>query len=65
VTRARQGLGRIDVVAPFTSLPSFARRLIGILHVALGEGLEVVVDDEESAAKSRLISLPVRSASTG
>ncbi len=59
VTRARQGVGRIGVVAPFTSFASFGLRLNGVLRVAMPEGLEVVVYDEESAAKSRLMSLPV------
>ena len=59
VARARQGVGRIGVAAPFTSFPSFALRLNGILRVAMREGLEVVVYDEESAAKSRLVSLPI------
>jgi DNA-binding LacI/PurR family transcriptional regulator len=59
VTRARRGVGRIGVIAPFTSYPSFARRLNGVLRAARAEHLEVVVYDQESAATSRLASLPL------
>jgi DNA-binding LacI/PurR family transcriptional regulator len=50
VTRARRALGRVGVVAPFTSYPSFARRLNGVLSSLRGEALDVVVFDQESAA---------------
>lgn len=58
VTRARRGVGRIGVIAPFTSFPSAARRLNGVLAAVHGEPFEVVVFDQESAATSRLVSLP-------
>jgi DNA-binding LacI/PurR family transcriptional regulator len=59
VTRARHGVGRIGVIAPFTSYPSFARRLNGVLRAVAEQGFEVVVYDQESAATSRLASLPL------
>lgn len=59
VSRARQGVGRIGVIAPFSSFASFAQRLNGVLRVAVREGLEVVVYDQESAAESLLASLPL------
>lgn len=59
VTRARRGVGRIGVMAPFTSYPSFGRRLNGVLLAVGGQGYEIVVHDQESAATSLLESLPV------
>jgi LacI family transcriptional regulator, galactose operon repressor len=59
VTRARRGVRRIGVIGPFTSYPSFSRRLAGILNRAGEERYEVVVYDQDSAATSRLVSLPV------
>ncbi len=59
VTRARRGVRRIGVIGPFTSFPSFARRLNGILLRAAEEQYEVVIYDQDSAARSRLVSLPV------
>jgi DNA-binding LacI/PurR family transcriptional regulator len=59
VTRARRGVGRIGVIAPFTSHPTFAQRLNGVLRVASSERFEVVVYDQESAAVSRLVTLPL------
>lgn len=50
VTRARRGMGRIGVLAPFTSYPSFARRLNGVLAALREHTLEVVVYDHSSAA---------------
>jgi len=51
VTLARQGTGRIGVMAPFTSYGSYLRRLAGVLRAASEfGGLEVVVFDHESAA---------------
>jgi DNA-binding LacI/PurR family transcriptional regulator len=58
-TRARRGVRRIAVLAPFTSYPSFARRLNGILRTAAPARFEVVVYDQESASTSRLVSLPL------
>jgi LacI family transcriptional regulator len=59
VMRARRGVRRIGVIAPFSSYPSFARRLNGVLRRASEEHYEVVVYDQESAATSRLVSLPI------
>ena len=59
VARARRGVRRIGVIGPFTSYPSFALRLNGILKHAMSEHFEVVVFDQQSAATSRLESLPV------
>jgi DNA-binding LacI/PurR family transcriptional regulator len=59
VTRARRGVRRIGVIAPFTSFPSFALRLNGILRRARSNQYEVVVYDQDSAATSRLVSLPI------
>jgi DNA-binding LacI/PurR family transcriptional regulator len=54
VSRARRGVGRIGVVAPFTSYASFARRLNGVLRAVQGQPLEVVVFDQQSAAATAL-----------
>lgn len=59
VTRARRGVGRIGVIAPFTSHASFAERLNGVLLASRGQNMEIVVYDQESAATSRLVSLPL------
>jgi len=59
VARARRGIGRIGVIAPFTTYPTFARRLNGIFRGARGESCEIVVYDQESAATSTLASLPL------
>jgi DNA-binding LacI/PurR family transcriptional regulator len=59
VTRARRGVGRIGVIAPFTSHATFAQRLNGVLRAAASERFEVVVYDQESAATSRLETLPL------
>jgi DNA-binding LacI/PurR family transcriptional regulator len=59
VTRARRGIGRIGVLAPFSSYPSFARRLNGVLRAVKGSSSEIVVYDQESATSSILASLPL------
>jgi DNA-binding LacI/PurR family transcriptional regulator len=59
VTRARRGVRRIAVLAPFSSHPTFARRLNGVLRAASRDHFEVIVYDQESAATSRLVSLPL------
>ena len=59
VIRARRGVGRIGVIGPFSSFPSFGQRLSGVLAVAAREGFEVVVYDQQSAAESRLATLPL------
>ncbi len=62
VTRARKGVGRIGIIAPFSSYPSFARRLNGVFGLLADGSLEVVVFDQESAstaASPLLASLPL------
>jgi DNA-binding LacI/PurR family transcriptional regulator len=59
VTRARRGIGRIGVIAPFTTYASFARRLNGVLRAVRAHSCEVVVYDQESAASSQLATLPL------
>ncbi|MDQ7908137.1 LacI family DNA-binding transcriptional regulator [Phytohabitans sp. ZYX-F-186] len=62
VTRARKGVGRIGVIAPFSSYPSFSRRLAGVFAAIGAEALEVVVFDQQSAASASsplLASLPI------
>jgi DNA-binding LacI/PurR family transcriptional regulator len=59
VIRARKGVGRVGVIAPFTSFASFFQRLRGVVRTAKKEGFEVVLYDEESAAETRLASLPI------
>ena len=62
VARARRGVGRVGVIAPYTSYPSVARRLNGILHIVSHRPLEIVLFDQESAAQSSsplLSSLPI------
>lgn len=59
VTRARRGVGRIGVIAPFTTYPSFSRRLNGVLGALRGLNYEAVIYDHEGAATSLLASLPL------
>jgi DNA-binding LacI/PurR family transcriptional regulator len=59
VSRARRGVGRIGVIAPFGTYPSFGRRLNGVLSGLRDENYEVVVFDHEGAGTSLLASLPV------
>ena len=59
VTRARRGVGRIGVIAPFTTYPSFSRRLNGVLGALRGLNYEAVTYDHEGAATSLLASLPL------
>lgn len=60
VIRARRGVGRIGVIAPFTSFPSASgRRLTGVFRGAISQNHEIVVFDQASAATSRLMSLPL------
>jgi DNA-binding LacI/PurR family transcriptional regulator len=62
VTRARRGVGRVGVLAPFSSYASYARRLNGVLRAVRGNPMEIVVFDLESAATSAsplLASLPL------
>ena len=60
VSRARKAVGRIGVLAPFTSYSTFARRLNGVLIEFAANNLEVVVYDHASAVVSPLVaSLPL------
>jgi LacI family transcriptional regulator len=62
VSLARQGTGRVGVMAPFTSYGSYLRRLSGLLTAATEVELDVVVFDHESAALASspvLASMPV------
>lgn len=52
VSHARQGVGRIGVLAPFASYDSYRRRLMGVLAESDGTSRDVVVYDHESAAAS-------------
>ncbi|MGP3988457.1 LacI family DNA-binding transcriptional regulator [Streptomyces sp. 3N207] len=60
-SRARKRAGRIGVMAPFTTYPTFARRLEGVFEAVNGLEYEVVVYDEISAAAAApvLAGLPV------
>jgi DNA-binding LacI/PurR family transcriptional regulator len=49
VSLARKGVGRIGVLAPFTSYGSYATRLNGVLEACAGRAVEVVVFDAPSA----------------
>ncbi|SFD26664.1 LacI family DNA-binding transcriptional regulator [Streptomyces aidingensis] len=63
VTQARRGLGRIAAVAPFTSYPSFSRRLAGALTELADDGTQLFVVDTKDIAVSDspvLASMPVR-----
>ena len=62
VSRARKGVGRIGVLAPFTSYASYRSRLVGVLEACAGQAIEVVLFDQQSvteAASPLLGSLPV------
>jgi DNA-binding LacI/PurR family transcriptional regulator len=62
VTLARKGVGRIGVLAPFTSYPSYAVRLSGVLEACADRNVDVVVFDMPSvaaAASPLLRTLPV------
>jgi DNA-binding LacI/PurR family transcriptional regulator len=66
--RARTRHGRIAVIAPFTSYPSYSLRIGGVLRAMQSEGLDVVINDLESAAASTsplLDALPVRGSVDG
>lgn len=52
VSRARKGVGRIGVIAPFSAYDSFRIRLLGVLEACANLPLEVVVYDHESAAEA-------------
>jgi LacI family transcriptional regulator len=63
VVRARAGVGRIAVLAPFTSYPAYSRRLNGILAELGRDGTQVIVYDHEDMAVSAsplLGTIPVK-----
>jgi LacI family transcriptional regulator, repressor for deo operon, udp, cdd, tsx, nupC, and nupG len=59
IARARRGVGRVGVIAPFTTYPSFSRRLNGVLAHLRGQSYETVIYDHEGAGTSLLSSLPL------
>lgn len=62
VTLARKGVGRIGVVAPFTSYGSYTTRLMGVLETCAARNVDVVVFDAPSVAGAMsplLRALPV------
>jgi DNA-binding LacI/PurR family transcriptional regulator len=62
MAHARKAVGRVGVLAPFSSYESYTRRLKGILLEARGDATEVVLYDQESAASATsplLSALPV------
>jgi LacI family transcriptional regulator len=62
MAHARKAVGRVGVLAPFSSYESYTRRLKGILQEAEGEATEIVIYDQESAASATsplLSALPV------
>ena len=62
VARARRGVGRVGVLAPYSSYPSVARRLAGMMRAVGSRPVEVVLFDQQSAAHRTsplLASLPV------
>jgi LacI family transcriptional regulator, repressor for deo operon, udp, cdd, tsx, nupC, and nupG len=62
MAHARKAVGRVGVLAPFSSYESYARRLKGILQEARDDATEIVLYDQESAASATsplLSALPV------
>ncbi len=62
MAHARKAVGRIGVLAPFSSYESYIRRLKGVLSEAQGDAIEIVLYDQESAASATsplLSALPV------
>jgi DNA-binding LacI/PurR family transcriptional regulator len=62
MAHARKAVGRVGVLAPFSSYESYGRRLKGILREAQGDAIEIVIYDQESAASATsplLSALPV------
>jgi LacI family transcriptional regulator len=60
--QARGGVGRVGVLAPFSSYDSYRRRLMGVLAGSTATARDIVVYDNESAAASEaplLRTLPV------
>ena len=52
ISLARQGVGRIGVLAPFTSYPSYSTRLLGVLEECATDAIDIVVFDHASVADS-------------
>ncbi len=61
IAHARKGIGRIGVIAPFTTYPSFNQRLRGVIEALRDKPYEVVIYDQESLAVRHdyLASLPI------
>lgn len=62
VTMARKGVGRIGVLAPFTSYASYMARLMGVLGACARRNVDVVIFDVPSVARAAsplLRTLPV------
>jgi DNA-binding LacI/PurR family transcriptional regulator len=62
MAHARKAVGRVGVLAPFSSYESYSRRLKGILQESRGDATEIVLYDQESAASATsplLSALPV------
>lgn len=60
-SRAATARKRLGIVAPFSTYPSYAERLNGVLEVVGGERTEAIVFDHPSASRSpspRLATLP-------
>ena len=63
VMQARRGLGRIAAIAPFTSYPTYSRRLAGALDELSDSPTQIIVSDVEDVAVADspvLKSLPIR-----
>lgn len=63
IGRAKAGVGWIALVAPFSSYPSFAERMVGAMEALGPDGTQLVVFDHEDIATSDsplLETLPVR-----
>lgn len=52
ISLARKGVGRIGVLAPFTSYPSYGTRLLGVLEECATDAIDIVVFDHGSVADS-------------
>jgi DNA-binding LacI/PurR family transcriptional regulator len=62
MAHARKAVGRVGVLAPFSSYESYIRRLKGVLSEAQADAIEIVLYDQESAASATsplLSALPV------
>jgi LacI family transcriptional regulator len=61
ISRARKGAGRIGVLAPFFTFPSFVQRLRGVAEQLAGSAYELVIYNVDSTARRDhyFASLPV------